>query len=332
MRGEGVDKPVKKDSSTDSRNNPTQYPPNYPNPPAGQPQANKSLFSQPGPVNLESSKRGILTLGNIGGDTKNLPPVSSEPVKPALPVYSSTPLSMPSSPSIPPPPSMAPTHSMPSQSSMSSSVTFPSPTPRAEITAPVAANVPHSRWTPRIDRSAYIDPRAIVIGNVTIESEVYVAPGAIIRCENDEPILIKSGSYIQEGVVICDLPSHMSGELDKKRVVEIGRESYSVYIGIECVISAQSQIHGPVRLDDGVYVGMQCLVFWASVGEGSVIEPGCLFMNASIPAGIFIPAGLKISNQKSVKDLPSITTQYRFYGIGKQMAQAGQEIISRNRG
>jgi carbonic anhydrase len=312
-----VDKPDKKDTKSDSRNKQPQYPSGIPPAPSGQPQSSKSLFSQSGPVNLEASKRSILTLGNIGGDTKTSPPAADQPVQPAQPA---SPLSMPS-------PS-----SMPSLPSMSSPVTFPSPAPRVDAAAPAVTNYPKSRWTPRIDPGAYIDPRATIIGNVRIETGVYVAPGAIIRCENDEPILIKSGTYIQEGAVICDLPSHMSGDLDKKRVVEIDRETYSVYIGRECVISAQSQIHGPVRLDDGVYVGMQCLVFWASVGEGSVIEPGCLFMNASIPAGIFIPAGLKISNQKSVKDLPSITSQYRFYGIGKQMAQAGQEIISRNRG
>lgn len=188
-----------------------------------------------------------------------------------------------------------------------------------------------TRWTPKIDATAEIDDRALVIGNVNIGPKVCISAGVIIRGQNEEPIYIGEGSYIQENVVIRDLPTRLGGKVDKMRLVEVDGTEYSVYIGKNVAICSQAQIHGPARIEDDVYVGMQCLVFWAGVAKGAVVEPGCLVMNANVPSGVFVPAGLKILSQKAVKDLPLLTPQYRLWGIGSQTVSEGQEYLSGNR-
>jgi len=306
-----VEKPLKtdrKDEKKDETGSPRKQEPPMPAPlPPPQTGAGRTLFGQPGPVSLESSKRGTITLGNIGGDSRLTSPMPGEtarPTEPSLPV--------------PPPPQPRPTDYL-TQTQSKIQIAADSPISRSS-----------SRWNPVIDSGAYIDPHAHVTGNVRIERGAYVAAGAIIHGGNAEPIRIREGAYIQEGVIIRDMPTHPDGVLDKKRIVEIDRETYSVFIGKDAVICAQSQIHGPARIDNEAYVGMQCLVFWASVGEGAVVEPSCLIMNAAVPSGVFVPAGLKISSQKSVKDLPVITPQYRFFGIGKQTAQVAVDFLSRS--
>jgi carbonic anhydrase/acetyltransferase-like protein (isoleucine patch superfamily) len=154
---------------------------------------------------------------------------------------------------------------------------------------------------------------------------VLIAAGAIIHGGNEEPIYIGEQSYIQEGAVIRDLPSVVDGRVDTKRLVEVEGREFSVYIGERVVVCAQSQIHGPVKIENGVYVGMQSMVFWASIGEGTVVEPGSLVMNVSVPGKVFVPAGLKILSQKTVNELPPLTPQYRFHEIGREMVESGQD-------
>jgi carbonic anhydrase/acetyltransferase-like protein (isoleucine patch superfamily) len=199
---------------------------------------------------------------------------------------------------------------------------------RGSVLSSVSTSWSPTHWTPKIDSTAHVDGRALVIGNVKIGARVYISAGVIIRGQNEEPVCIGDGSYIQENVVIRDLPSRVGGKVDKMRLVEVDGIEYSVYVGKNVAICAQAQIHGPARIEDGAYIGMQCLIFWAGVAQGAVVEPGCLVMNANVPVGVFVPAGLKILSQKSVKDLPPLTPQYRLYGIGAQTTDEGQEYLS----
>lgn len=156
---------------------------------------------------------------------------------------------------------------------------------------------------------------------------VFIAAGAAIRGDNEEPIFIGEGSTIQECAVIRDLPTRRGGEVDQRRVVEVDGSPYTVHIGKVTSICAQAQVHGPARVADGVYVGAQSLVFWARVDNGVVVEPGCLIMNVRIPSGRFVPAGLKVTNEKIVGDLPVLTSRYRFHDIGRQTASDNRELL-----
>ena len=64
------------------------------------------------------------------------------------------------------------------------------------------------RWNPQgdypqVDKSAYIDSTAVIVGKVDIGKNVFVGPGAVIRA--DEPgslITIKENCNVQDRVII----------------------------------------------------------------------------------------------------------------------------------
>ena len=286
------------------------------------------LFSQSGPVSLGASKRGVLTLGDVQSKSHLGSAVTSSPSTPSPapeapvtePVSKPVETYTPPAPSYEPPP--APSYEPPQVQVRRIEVPAPEP---------ISTSSPSTSWSPsifepRIDNTAFVHPSAIVEGNVIVGSNVFIAAGAIIRGDNEEPIHIGEGSNIQEGVVIRDLPTRRNGAVDNKRLVDVAGSKYSVYLGRRVSICPQAQIHGPARVEDSAYIGMKTLVFWARVGPAVVVEPDCLIMNVSITSAVFVPAGLKVSNQKTVGDLPPLTSQYRFYGIGDEVSRDFQEL------
>ncbi len=58
---------------------------------------------------------------------------------------------------------------------------------------------------PNIDETAYVHPKAIVIGSVTLGPQASVWPGAVIRAD-DNDIVVGARSNVQDGAVIhCTL-------------------------------------------------------------------------------------------------------------------------------
>jgi len=280
------------------------------------------LFGKTGPVSLGApgqtthlgqSKSTMSPYTEAKPYETSIPELSSETTPYKAPSMEPKSYEAPQAGPVPPfyPPAMeVPTGSMRDIPDSNASVSW-SPTP----------------WKPRIERNAFIHPHAMVSGNVRVMSNVFVCAGAVIRGENDEPIYIGEESNIQECVVLKDLPSRKDGSVITQRIVDVGNEKYSLYIGNRVSIAAQAQVHGPAYIGNGVYLGMQSLVFWARVEQGVILEPGSLVMNVTIPSGRFVPAGLKVTTQKVVSDLPPLTSKYRFYGINEETVDACLEML-----
>jgi len=282
-----------------------------------------SLFEGSGPVTLGSARSGTTMLGNL----QTPKPYETMPM--AQPTEA--PPSMPEAQPVPEDEEVA-AYSEPI-ATYSEPITTPQDESRriafmtfADTPSPATSWSP-KRWKPRIDSTAFIHPLGVIMGNVRIESMVFIAAGAVIRGDNEEAIYIGSDSSIQESAVLKDLPTHEGGKLIEQRIVEVDKTKFSLYIADRVTVSAQAQVHGPAYIGSDVYVGMQSLVFWARIESGVIIEPGCLVMNVTIPSGVFIPAGLKLTNQKAVKDLPPLTSRYRFHGLNEEMVAAQREIL-----
>ena len=57
--------------------------------------------------------------------------------------------------------------------------------------------------------------------------------------------------------------------------VEVDGKPHSVYIGDRVSLAYQSpQVHGPAKVGNDTFVGMQALVFRAELGNRVVVEPG----------------------------------------------------------
>ncbi|MFK7901774.1 MAG: gamma carbonic anhydrase family protein [Nitratireductor sp.] len=115
------------------------------------------------------------------------------------------------------------------------------------------------------DAFYWIAPSASVMGSVTLEADVGIWFGAVLRGDN-EPIVIQEGSNIQENTVIHTDPG------------------FPVTIGKGCTIGHKAIIHG-CTIGQNSLIGMG-----ATVLNGAVIGQNCLIgANALIPEGKIIP-------------------------------------------
>ena len=96
---------------------------------------------------------------------------------------------------------------------------------------------------PKIDKTAYIDPSAVIIGKVTIGRNVFVAPGAVIRADEPE-------SFIRIGDN-CNI---------QDRVVAHALANTSVIIGRNTSLSHGCIVHGPCVIGKGCFIGFGSVI------------------------------------------------------------------------
>lgn len=158
---------------------------------------------------------------------------------------------------------------------------------------------------PQIDASAYVHSFSNLIGNVTVSSNVLVAPGTSIRADEGAPFYIGESTIIQDGVVIHGLL--------KGRVVGDDGKEYSVWIGKQACITHMALIHGPAYVGNNCFIGFRSTVFNARVGEGCIVMMHALIQDVEIPPGKYIPSGSIVTNQQQADRLPDVKDSDRLF-------------------
>jgi carbonic anhydrase/acetyltransferase-like protein (isoleucine patch superfamily) len=125
--------------------------------------------------------------------------------------------------------------------------------------------VAYKNKSPKIDSSAYINPFALIIGDVTISEGVTVWPGAIIRADDDR-IEIGNDTAVLDRVLI-----------------EAPRDN-PVTIGHAVLVSHGAILHG-CYVQSGALIGIGANILdGAEIGSESVIGAGALITpNTTIP-------------------------------------------------
>ncbi len=142
---------------------------------------------------------------------------------------------------------------------------------------------------PKISDKAWISENAVIVGDVTIGDNVYVAHNTIIRA--DEPgssIVIRDNCNVQDGVIIHGLSN-------SKVIVE---ENTSLAHG--CIV------HGPCTIGHGCFVGFSSVVFDCKVGNDVVILHNSTVRSVEIPSCKVITDGQVVTDQESVEGLEDI--------------------------
>ncbi len=183
----------------------------------------------------------------------------------------------------------------------------------ASVIAPFAAKA----FKPHIDRTAYVHPLAAVIGAAYVGRRVMISPAASVRADEGQPIWIGDESNVQDGVVLHALETWEEGEVIESNLVEHDGRKYAVYVGDRVSLAHQCQIHGPAKVGDDTFIGMQSLVFKAEIGNNCVVEPKCLLLGVTVPDGHYVPAGSIITEQFDADALPIITDDYAFKHLNK---------------
>ena len=111
--------------------------------------------------------------------------------------------------------------------------------------------------TPKIAKTAYVHPSAVIIGDVTIGEYTNIWPGAVLRGDL-QPIVVGDYTNIQDNVtvhVMSNAPTHIG--------------SY-VTIGHNAVIHCS-------KVGDNTLIGMGAILLgYAEIGHNSVIGAGSL--------------------------------------------------------
>ncbi len=123
--------------------------------------------------------------------------------------------------------------------------------------------LPYKGVLPKIDRSAYIEESARIIGDVHIGPESSVWFGAVVRGDVHW-IRIGTRTNIQD---LC--------------VLHVTHESFSLTIGDEVTVGHSVTLHGCV-LRNRCLIGMGAIVMdGAEVGEESIVGAGALVTEAT---------------------------------------------------
>lgn len=179
---------------------------------------------------------------------------------------------------------------------------------------------------PVIAKSAFVHPLASVTGDVKIGERVYLAPASSVRGDEGQPIYIGNESNVQDGVVVHALETMEEGKAVEKNQVEFAGKKYAVHVGDRVSMAHQSQVHGPALVGNDVFVGMQALVFKATVGDGVVIEPGAKVIGVRIASGKYVPAGSVITKQADADALPDISETYAFKDLNKAVVHVNTQL------
>lgn len=155
---------------------------------------------------------------------------------------------------------------------------FPEPTdPDEALSKELSRNLAAG---PSVHATAYVHPRAVVIGKVILAPKASVWPCAVLRGDI-APIEIGEGSNIQDGAVV-----HVADGLPAKvgARVTVGHLAmlHACVIGDECLIG----MHATVL--DGAVIGARSIVGANSlVTKGTQVPPGSLVMGS--PAKVIRP-------------------------------------------
>lgn len=166
---------------------------------------------------------------------------------------------------------------------------------------------------PEVSPNAFVDPTAIVCGHVIIEDDVFVGPYAVIRADEVnkdgqmEPIVIKRGSNIQDGVVIHSVAGA------------------AVTVGEQSSIAHRSIIHGPCQVGDNVFIGFNSVVFRTIIGDGCVIQHNSVVDGQDLPSQSHVPPMTNIGPGFDLNLLNPVANEYTSFS--KSVVAANHVLV-----
>jgi carbonic anhydrase/acetyltransferase-like protein (isoleucine patch superfamily) len=120
---------------------------------------------------------------------------------------------------------------------------------------------------PVIAASAFVHPDAVVIGNVTIEDDATVWPGAVLRGDYGR-IVVGARTSVQDGTVVHATADH------------------ATIIGPDCVVGHVAHLEG-CTIEPGSLIGSGSVVL-----HRAVVGPNALVgANAVVPNDMVVPPG-----------------------------------------
>lgn len=188
--------------------------------------------------------------------------------------------------------------------------------PHHPLPAPGAASkwLRHVSERPHIPRSAFVHPKATIIGRVVLGEQVHVAADTSVRADEGSPFFIGHHSNVQDGVVMHAL---------KDKHVTVRGEPWAIYVGANVSLAHDALIHGPCYIGDDTFVGFKAVVHDSVVGDHCFIGIGAVVVGVEIPDGKFVPHGRIVDSKEKVAELPDVSDSH---------AEFNEDVVDVNRG
>lgn len=175
---------------------------------------------------------------------------------------------------------------------------------RPEAPVPAGGWLAHVQGRAVVAPTAFVHPKASVIGHVVLGDNVHIAAGASVRADEGTPFFIGANSNVQDGVVIHAL---------KDKRVQVAGEEWAVYVGRSVSMAHDALVHGPCYVGDDTFIGFKAVVHDAVVGRHCFVGIGAVVVGVEIPDGRFVPHGSIVDSQDKVDALPLANpTQHLF--------------------
>jgi carbonic anhydrase/acetyltransferase-like protein (isoleucine patch superfamily) len=174
---------------------------------------------------------------------------------------------------------------------------------------------PYKGKYPQIAASAYIDPAAVVIGDVVIGEESSVWPMCVVRGDVNY-IRIGKRTNIQDGCVL-----------------HVMKDEYPLVLGDEVTVGHSVTLHG-CNIHSHVLIGMGCIILnGAVIGENSIIAAGTLITERTVipPGSLVMGSPGKVKRELTDEDCESIgkyAERYAGYSViyREEAAERGEQI------
>lgn len=170
---------------------------------------------------------------------------------------------------------------------------------------------------PWLHPSAYVHPKATLIGRVVVERAVHIAAETSIRADEGSPFFVGNRTNLQDGVVLHAL---------KDRYVEVQNQKWAIFIDEQVSVAHQALIHGPCFVGARSFVGFKAVVHDSVVGPDCFIGIGSVVVGVEIPPGRFVPHGSIIDTQEKANELPEATQAHHHFN--EDVVEVNQGLAS----
>jgi carbonic anhydrase/acetyltransferase-like protein (isoleucine patch superfamily) len=156
---------------------------------------------------------------------------------------------------------------------------------------------PYRGRHPQIAASAYIDPAAVVIGDVVIGEDCGVWPCAVIRGDVHS-IRIGARTNIQDGSVL-----------------HVMRDEYALILGDDVTIGHSVTLHG-CTIESRCLIGMGAVILnGVTVGAGSIVAAGTLITERTVipPGSLVMGSPGKVKRALSAPEKATIDAYAKRY-------------------
>lgn len=156
---------------------------------------------------------------------------------------------------------------------------------------------------PEIAPSAYVDRAATVIGDVTIEADASVWPGAVLRGDHGS-IVLREGANIQDNATLHE----------------------GVEIGPYATVGHNAIVHA-ATVGERAMVGMGAIVLdHATIGAESLVGANSLVTEGTDVAESVLVAGTPAERVKTVENSPWTYAGDRYVQLSSEHAETGEII------